>query len=190
MRYKYFILLAAASALLACSETNNGSQDSSAGREVPVPEQMVANQPEAPAPSTAVAVSLPVEFAKAEIKKGECMSPVDFVNGVPPASLAAQTAGAELTLLGWNLVSKDQGTVPPAIFAVLKSGDASAASAILSGKRTERPDVAKGNPEYLMTGFELKGAAPTAAGRYRVFIRTGTQAVLYDCDTQVDIEVR
>lgn len=187
-----FILAFASLLLVACSKPDPEPQNSSSDDvDVPAPNEAPAKEPVALAPPPAAAnAQMPAPYTNAEIREGECMSPVDFVNDSQPSNLTAQAAGAELTVIGWNMVSKDQGLLPEAIFAVLKPYDSSHAGVVLTGKRTERPDVAAGNPEYLMTGYEAKGPGPGAAGKYRIVIRTGTSLVLYECDTQVDVVVR
>ncbi|WJI16259.1 hypothetical protein MWN52_02835 [Pseudoxanthomonas winnipegensis] len=134
-------------------------------------------------------VEIPSGWSKDAIKAGECMTPVDQINGAPVAS-AAYTAGQDVKIVGWNIISDKSNATPELVYGVLKPYDQSGQGMLLPGKRTERPDVANGNAAYKMAGYELSGKLPAAPGRYRLYVWTGTPAAITECDSKIVVVVQ
>lgn len=190
MKYGFFPALILGVLLAACSEKE---QAPVGGADVTPPHEAVATGP-APTltpsgpPPTKSGTPLPAPFENTQIKPGECMAFVDTVNQNPSAELPVMAVKSALKVVGWNIVAEKQGVTPSSIFAVLEPYDSAQSGAVLAATRTQRPDVAGDNKAYMMAGYEASGEAPASAGRYRVFLVTGTREELFECDTKVDID--
>lgn len=134
-------------------------------------------------------VEMPAGLDVANITSGECMNPVDYINGAPATS-GPYPAGGPAKVVGWNVISWPENPTPEVIYGVFKPYDRSQNGALLNGVRTARPDVAGDNKQYAMAGFELEGNFPAAEGRYRFYVWTGTADRMVECDSKIVINVR
>jgi hypothetical protein len=134
-------------------------------------------------------VDMPAGVEETSIAAGECMTPVDYINGAP-AIPGPYPAGKSVKVVGWNVTSSTTDSTPETIYGVFKPYDQAKSGALLSGGRTPRPDVAGENAQYAMAGFELEGVFPTAPGRYRFYIWTGSAGGMVECDSKIVINVQ
>ncbi|MCC7249521.1 MAG: hypothetical protein IT473_12945 [Lysobacter sp.] len=134
-------------------------------------------------------VDMPTGFDTAIIEIGECMTPVDYFNDKPVVP-RPYPADGDVVASGWNITSSKDDPVPAAIFGLFKPYDKSMKGTLLSGDRTERADVAGENKQFTMSGFRLVGKFPSAAGKYRFYILTGTKDRLIECDSKVVVQVQ
>lgn len=185
--------LAASMVLVACSKIEEAPQ---AAPVAPAAEEQPATPPPA-APSnvdeTAVTldarVELPAGWSQQIISAGECMTPVDHINGVAATS-TPYAAGADVKIVGWNVTSSKTEATPALIYGVLKPYDQAQSGVLLAGNRTERADVAGDNKQFMMAGYELSGKLPTSPGRYRFYVWTGTPDAITECDSKIVVAVQ
>lgn len=134
-------------------------------------------------------VELPTGWKKEAITVGECMTPIDQINGAPATS-APYDAGSDVTFVGWNVVGAKPDATPALIYGVLKPYDQTQRGALLVGKRTPRPDVAGDNLQYANAGYEMSGKMPVEPGRYRFYVWTGTSEAISECDSKIVVTVK
>lgn len=133
-------------------------------------------------------VELPDGWTSEAISPGECMTPIDLMND-GPVSAAPYPAGQAASVVGWNITSSKTDATPEVVYGVFKPYDQSQLGSLLSGNRVERPDVAGGNALYRMAGYELSGQFPTAPGRYRFYLWTGTPNAVVECDSKIVVTI-
>lgn len=134
-------------------------------------------------------VELPADIDATKIVIGECMTPVDYINQ-SPATPGPYGAGSAATVVGWNIIASETDATPTMMYGVFKPYDQSQSGALLTGARVPRPDVAGDNELYAMAGFELQGNFPSTAGRYRLYIWTGSAGNVVECDSKIVISVQ
>lgn len=190
-----FALLAVAVGLSACSKVEESPQPATEAAEsgteaqaAASPTTVASNVDETPITLNA-GVELPAGWTQQSISVGECMTPVDQINGAAATS-TPYAAGTDVAIVGWNVTSSKSVATPELIYGVLKPYDQAQQGALLSGKRTERPDVAGDNKQFTMAGYEVNGKLPAAPGRYRFYIWTGTPDAITECDSKIVVVVQ
>lgn len=134
-------------------------------------------------------VEIPSGWKKEAIAPGECMTPIDTINGVP-ATANPYPAGQLVKFVGWNVTSSKTDATPTTVYGVLKPYDQNLSGVIFAGKRLPRPDVAGENKQYAMAGYEVAGNLPSAPGKYRFYVWTGTADSVVECDSKIVINVK
>lgn len=134
-------------------------------------------------------IDLPVGLKAETIAPGECMTPIDQINGAP-VTASGYAAAVPAVFDGWNVTSSRTDATPALIYGVLKPYDKGQRGSLLSGERLPRPDVAGDNQLYANAGYKLSGTLPSQPGRYRFYVWTGTPEAIVECDSRVVVTIR
>lgn len=183
-------LLISIGMLAACSKYEPPAEEPSAQEpSAPVGKSSTSPIDESGPVSLDPKVAIPGGLAADAIKVSECMTPVDYFNGVAPTT-APYAAGSPVVAIGWNVTDSKTDATPDGIYGVFKPYDKTADGSLLNGKRVPRPDVSAGNDLYENAGYELSGSFPSKPGKYRFYVWTGTASALAECDSKIVINVQ
>lgn len=188
---KYGILIAGLLGLVSCSRYEEKAKGNDRSSTAPATsDSSLASRPTVDETPVALdgRIQLPDGWSLEGISPGECMTPVDQVNGAP-VSGAGYARGSAATIVGWNVTSSKSDATPTNIFGVLKPYDQNQDGVLLTGKRVPRPDVAGDNSAYQMAGYELVGKFPEASGKYRFYVWTGVPGSAIECDSKIVIHI-
>lgn len=134
-------------------------------------------------------IDMPPGLKAESIVPGECMTPIDQINGAP-VTASGYDPGVPAVFDGWNITSSKTDATPALVYGVLKPYESGRRGSLLSGERLPRPDVAGENQLYANAGYKLSGNLPSQPGRYRFYVWTGTPEAMVECDSKAVVTIR